>query len=387
MVPDNPSSISVVTENKQTETHQRLQNLLENLHLVSAMLDQAGNITFCNDFLLRLTGWKREEIIGRNWCELSILSGQYDRAQFVKQLSEGTIPSHYESEIITKAGTCRVIAWNNMALFDAADTPIGAATIGEDITERIRLESELRQAQKLESIGRLAGAVAHDFNNLLTVINGNTDCLLTELHPSDSVRSYAEEITLAGKHAARLTKQILEFSRQGVLEPQMLELNDIIRESERTLRRLIGDDVILTTSLDPLLGQVMAHPAQLDQVIMNLLVNASHAMPDGGGVTLSTINIDLCLDNISAHPDARPGSYIMMTVTDNGIGMDERTRKRIFEPFFTTKARGKGTGLGLATVYEIVRRNSGWIEVTSELGVGSSFTLYFPRLLAVRAAA
>ena len=378
--------ISDNTENKraaaaQCESERRLRELLKNIHLVSAMLDQAGNITFCNDFFLRLTGWARDEIMGRNWCELFVPPGQDNREIFSNQISERAVPPQSRNEIITKAGERRLISWNNTILFDAAGNPLGVATIGEDITEGLRLENELRQAQKLESIGRLAGGVAHDFNNILTVIIGYTDFFLAELNPSDPLRSYAEEIKIAGERAASLTTQLLAFSRKQVIAPKVLDVNTSIRESERILHRLIGEDVNLTTTLDPLLGQVMADPEQLHQVMMNLVVNARDAMLEGGTVNICTLNIDIG-DDAFIHPSAKPGSYVMITVTDCGMGMDEQTREQVFEPFFTTKERGKGTGLGLATVYGIVRQSNGWIEVSSELGVGTSFKVYLPRIAA-----
>jgi two-component system, cell cycle sensor histidine kinase and response regulator CckA len=374
-----------ITERAEAAQHEsdgRLREMLENMHLASAMLDQAGNITFCNAFLLRLTGWQRDEIMGRNWCELFVPPGQYDKELLSKQISERAIPPQSETEIITKAGERRTISWNNTILFDAAGNPLGVAAIGEDTTERLRLESELRQAQKLESIGRLAGGVAHDFNNILTVMIGYADFFLSELQPSDPLRSYAEEIKIAGERAASLTNQLLAFSRKQVIAPRVLDLNKCVRESECILQRLIGEDVVLTTTLDSHLGQIMADPEQLHQVMMNLVVNARDAMPDGGTVNICTLNVNLSDGESVIHPGAKPGSYIMMTVTDEGVGMDEQVRKHIFEPFFTTKEVGKGTGLGLATVYGIVRQATGWIEVSSELGVGTTFNLYFPRVVA-----
>ena len=356
--------------------------MLENIHLVSAMLDQQGNITFCNDFLLRLTGWKRDEIMGQNWCELFVPPGQYDKELFVKLVANRAVPPQSKNEIITKAGERLMISWNNTILFDPAGNPLGVATIGEDITERIRLENELNQAQKLESIGRLAGGVAHDFNNVLTVIIGYADFILSELKPSDPLRSYAEEIKIAGERAASLTKQLLAFSRKQIIQPRVLDLNKSIRESGRILRRLIGEDIVLMTNLDPLLGQMIADPEQLHQVMMNLVINARDAMPGGGTINISTVNIELKDDDSSIHSDATPGCYIMVTVRDGGSGMDEQIRQHIFEPFFTTKEVGRGTGLGLATVYGIVRQSGGWIEVSSQVGVGTAFKIYFPRIAA-----
>jgi nitrogen-specific signal transduction histidine kinase/CheY-like chemotaxis protein len=258
----------------------------------------------------------------------------------------------------------------------------------EDITERKRvegerakLEDELRQAQKLESIGRLAGGVAHDFNNLLTVINGYSAFLLKGLKASDPLRFYAGEIRTAGDRAASLTKQLLAFSRKQVIEPRVLDLNATVRESAPMLQRLIGEDIALETHLDGSLGQVMADPGQIHQVIMNLAVNARDAMPEGGRLVIETKNA--CLDasgSAAVHPEARPGRYVLMTVTDTGYGMDETVRRQAFDPFFTTKEVGKGTGLGLSTVYGIVRQSDGWIDVSSEVGVGTAFKIYLPRI-------
>ena len=271
-------------EAAQYESERRFRELLENINLVSAMLDQQGNITFCNDFLLRLTGWRREEITGRNWCELFVPPGQCDKELFSRQVTERAVPHQSKNEILTRAAERRMMSWNNTILFDVGGNPLGVATIGEDITERLRLENELRQAQKLESIGRLAGGVAHDFNNILTVMIGYADFFLSELETSDPLRSYAEEIKIAGERAANLTRQLLAFSRKQIIEPQVLDFNNSIRESEKILQRLIGEDIARTTTLDPLFWQVRADPAQLHQVMMNLVVNARDAMPDGGSV-------------------------------------------------------------------------------------------------------
>src|ERR1017187_4285908 len=208
-------------EDALDESERRLREMLENSHLITAMLDKSGNITLCNDFLLRLTGWRRDEIMGRDWCALFVPEEQYNTELLLRQVSEGGVPLHYENELITKTGKRRLISWNNTLLFDAHGEPTGVATIGEDITERVRLEAELHQAQKMESVGRLAGGVAHDFNNLLTVINGYSDFLLNRLSSGDPLRAYAEEISKAGDRTASLTKQLLAFSRKQVIEPRV----------------------------------------------------------------------------------------------------------------------------------------------------------------------
>jgi nitrogen-specific signal transduction histidine kinase/CheY-like chemotaxis protein len=249
-----------------------------------------------------------------------------------------------------------------------------------DITERLRLESQFRQAQKLESVGRLAGGLAHDFNNLLTIINGYGDSVLKGLRSSDPLYPYAQEIKRAGEHAASLTNQLLTFSRIQVNQPRPVEINTIVNDAERMLQRLIGEDIELVTTLDPLLGQVMADSDQIHQVIMNLVVNARDAMPEGGKLEITTENVDVDEGSRAAHPDAVPGKYVLMTITDTGIGMDEHTLQCAFEPFFTTKPVGTGTGLGLSTVYGIVRQSGGWIHVRSKVGRGTSFRIYLLRV-------
>jgi len=229
-------------------------------------------------------------------------------------------------------------------------------------------------------VGRLAGGVAHDFNSLLTIITGYGHLLLNSVHSNDPLRPPLEEITKAAKHAAELTKQLLAFSRKQLIEPKRLDLNSALKDSKGMLQRLIGEDIAFTTSLDPYLGTVMADPEQVHQVIMNLVVNARDAMPDGGKLDISTMNVEVSEDDASISPDAKAGRYIAVTVTDTGSGMDEEIRQHIFEPFFTTKAPDKGTGLGLSTVYGILRQSGGWIDVSSQLGVGTSFKLYFPRI-------
>jgi CheY-like chemotaxis protein len=242
------------------------------------------------------------------------------------------------------------------------------------------LETQFRQAQKLESVGILAGGLAHDFNNILTVINGYSEYVLKALPSGDQLYPYVEEIKRAGEHAARLTDQLLTFSRKQVIQPRPLNMNTIVRDAERMLQRLIGEDIELITTLDPLVGQVMADPDQMHQVIMNLAVNARDAMPEGGKLEIKTKNVDVEEGSRTIHPNVASGRYVLMTITDTGIGMDEHTLQYAFEPFFTTKPAGKGTGLGLSTVYGIVRQNSGWIHIRSELGRGTSCKIYLPRI-------
>jgi len=258
--------------------------------------------------------------------------------------------------------------------------------VSRDITARKQAEEllrhrdeQLRQSQKMEAVGRLSGGIAHDFNNLLGVIIGYSESIENRLTPNDPLRKSAEEIRKAGERAASLTHQLLAFSRQQVLQPQILDLNSLVSDMGKMLRRLIGMHIELSTDLAPDLGKVKAEQSQIEQVIVNLAVNARDAMPEGGKLRIETSNLDVDEDLASSFPFLQPGPYVLLTVTDTGVGMDANTRRHIFEPFFTTKGPGKGTGLGLATVYGVVKQSGGGIIVDSEPGHGATFKIFLPQ--------
>jgi two-component system cell cycle sensor histidine kinase/response regulator CckA len=264
-------------------------------------------------------------------------------------------------------------------LRDGLGKPAGVIAYSIDVTERKRLEEQLLQAQKLEAIGQLAGGVAHDFNNLMAIITAHADLLLARLSANDPCRELAEPIKHAGERAAVLTRQLLAFSRKTILDPRVLDLNELIQEASRLLRSVLGEGIELVLALSPELGRVRADPHQLEQVLLNLAVNARDAMPQGGKVTIRTEDVELRSSSLNLNVPVRPGPYVALSLSDTGCGMTPEVQARIFEPFFTTKEVGRGTGLGLAMVYGFVRQSDGHIEVRSEPGQGATFTIYLPR--------
>jgi PAS domain S-box-containing protein len=331
-----------------------------------------------NESFEEMTGYSREEAAGSGPNELAIWADPDDRDRVYAQLQrEGRLRNH-ETRFRKKNGEMGV-GLLSADLIEIEGRPC-AITATVDMTGRLQLEGQLRQAQRLESVGRLAGGVAHDFNNLLTVINGYSDFVLQAIGPPDPLYPHIHEIKRAGERAASLTSQLLAFSRKQVIEPRPLDLNSIVNDAERMLERLIGEDIELVTRLDPELGQTMADRGQMDQVIMNLAVNARDAMPIGGKLEITTQNVEVEPGSAVANPEVPSGKFVLLTVTDNGMGMDEHTLQNVFEPFFTTKEHGQGTGLGLSMVYGIVRQAGGWIDVRSTVGQGTSFEIYLPHV-------
>lgn len=344
---------------------------------ISIATIEEGRYIDVNESFLRVTGYRREEVIGRTSLELGFWERPEDRSKMVEALRRDRSVRDVEISFRTKSGERRDGLDSAEAIDVAGQQCVFA--IFKDITDRKVLEKQLHQAQRMEAIGQLSGGIAHDFNNLLGVIIGYCEIMEDQLPPDSSLRRECGQIKKAGERAASLTRQLLAFSRQQVLEPKIIDLNAAVLDMEKMLRRLIGEDIELKTFLETSLGSVKADRGQIEQVIMNLVVNARDAMPDGGTITIETANAELDEGYIRRHVTQPAGEYVLLSVTDNGIGMDAETQARIFEPFFTTKELGKGTGLGLSTVYGVVKQSGGHIWVYSEPGYGTAFKIYLPR--------
>jgi two-component system, cell cycle sensor histidine kinase and response regulator CckA len=361
-------------------SERRFRELLETAQMVAIILDREGNVTFCNDFLISLTGWSRDEVLGRNWFDIFLpdeVTTQV-KSMFIESLAAGAIPVHYENSIVTRSGARRTIVWDNTLLRSADGNVIGTASLGLDVTEHRSLEEQLRHAQKMEAIGQLAGGVAHDFNNLLTVIIGNCELLKLKTGEDNPLRRHVEQILLASDKAARLTQSLLAFSRKQLLSVESVDVNDCVRGVEHMLSRIIGEDIDFRLASSAVDLPVMADWGQLEQVLMNLATNARDAMPAGGELLIETRRVDLDASSAQLHGLENAGAYAVIQVSDTGSGMDAATRERIFDPFFTTKEVGKGTGLGLAMVFGTIRQHSGYIDVYSEVGRGTVFKIYLP---------
>ncbi len=371
-----------ISERKKAELQlSRLASVIEQAGEAVVITDLRGNITYVNPAFEKITGYKSDEILGKNSRLLksgahndqfyrnlweTITSGETWVGTFINKRKDGKL--YYEEAVI-------------FPIKDEEGEIINFAAVKRDITNEKKLEEQFHQAQKMEAIGKLAGGVAHDFNNLLTVINGYSKLTLNKLNPENELYQTIEQILKAGEKATRLTSQLLAFSRRQILQPKVLNLNSLIGDLVKMLRRLIGEDIELETILDPQLGNVKTDPGQLEQVILNLAVNARDAMPNGGKLTIETANFKVDDSYLKSHIGVKSGEYIILAVTDNGVGMDEEVKSRIFEPFFTTKGRGKGTGLGLSTVYGIIKQSEGNIWVYSEKGKGTTFKIYLPRVV------
>jgi two-component system cell cycle sensor histidine kinase/response regulator CckA len=367
------------TEAELTASQDRYRELFENAIEMVYTHDLAGKLTSLNKMAEALTGYNREEALGMNISEIIAPEYRALSREMTERKIGGETKTTYELEIISKQGV-RILLEVSTRLIFHMGRPVAVQGIARDITERRQFESHLLQSQKMEAIGRLAGGVAHDFNNLLTVIAGYSQWMLDQIPQDAPLAENASEILFAANRAAALTNQLLAFSRNQVIQPIIVDLNSLVAQFDQMLRRVIGEDIdlIVKTSYD--LGLIRADPGQMEQVILNLVVNARDAMPMGGRLTIETANTKIGADSVRTMPDCLPGEYVMLAVSDTGSGIDEAVKPHIFEPFFTTKEMGKGTGLGLSTVYGIVKQGGGHISVDSELGSGTMFRMYFPQV-------
>ena len=369
------------------ESESRFRAIFEQAAIGMADASLDARFIRLNQRFCEITGYSREELLGLTFREITHPDDLAQDEQLVAQLLSGELSSFaVEKRYLRKDGG---VVWANLLvslLRSPSGDPLHFVAVVEDITgqkraedERRHLERQLLQAQKMESVGRLAGGVAHDFNNHLTVINGYCAMLLDEMGADDPLREPVGEILLAGNRAAALTQQLLAFSRKQVAEPRVISLNDVVAEAGKMLSRLIGDDIEIVTHFDAGLGSVVADPSQMNQVLMNLAINARDAMPDGGRIIIETSNTDIDEGYAAQHAGVEAGPYVLLSITDTGAGMTQEVVQHIFDPFFTTKGIGVGTGLGLSTVYGIVKQAGGWIWVYSEPGQGSTFKVYLPR--------
>ncbi len=347
--------------------------------LVGVYIVQGERLVYVNPKGADILGYTQQELLDLPWV-YGLLHEQ-DRPLVIDQLSrlDGATTAHVQLTVrgLRKDGAI-VQAEAFCSVTEAGGQPAVLAT-AIDISDRIKLDDQLRQAQKMEAVGRLAGGIAHDFNNLLTAIRGNAELMSHRVKHDPAMAAEVDEILHAADRAASLTRQLLAFSRKQVLQPVALDINDIVSSVSRMARRLIGTGVQLQLELAPTAAQVLADPAQIEQVLLNLIVNARDAMPSGGLITVRTANVQLEADSPEmSQPGLAPGPFVLLAVDDDGIGMDQATQARIFEPFFTTKETGRGTGLGLSTVYGIVRQTGGAISVVSDRGRGASFRVYLP---------
>lgn len=353
--------------------------ITENAADMIAVVDGEGRRVYNSPAYEKILGYTLEELQTTSTLEQIHPDDRRLVEEAAAQARAEGIGRQIEYRMRHKNGTWRSLESTASAIRSSEGKIEYLVIVNRDITDRRRLEEQFRQAQKMDAIGRLSGGIAHDFNNLLGVIIGYTEILQENTDESHPDRGCVDEILRAGQRAASLTRQLLAFSRQQVLEPKVLDLNDVISDMEKMLRRLIGEDIELSTDLHPELGNVRADQGQLEQVILNVAVNARDAMPDGGKLWITTHNVVMSEAETQRYSyPFRQGRYVQLTVTDTGLGMDPATQVRIFEPFFTTKEKGKGTGLGLATVYGIVKQSDGYIEVRSEVGAGTTFTIYLP---------
>ena len=374
-----------VTERSRSEAAIRFQaQLLNAVQQAVVATDPEGIVIFWNAFAESLYGWAPEEAVGKSIQELTPSPFLRDHGGEIGQ--RGAASESWTGEYLVhgKSGKAFPALLTTAPVRDERGVVVGYVRVSIDLTERRNLEEQFRQSQKMDAVGRLAGGIAHDFNNLLTVIRLNTELIMEGFDPTDPRSEDVRQIKSAAERASTLTKQLLAFSRKQILQPRVLDMNSVVATVEPMLRRLIGEDVTIVSSCAAR-GYVVADPGQLEQILVNLVVNARDAMPQGGTINIETLNVELDENYTSEHAPVIPGRYVMLSVGDTGIGMSVDTREHAFDPFFTTKDAGKGTGLGLATVYGIVKQSGGYVWIYSEQGLGTSLKLYFPEVSAAAA--
>ncbi|HEY4710599.1 MAG TPA: PAS domain S-box protein [Candidatus Acidoferrales bacterium] len=372
------AAIRDITERKRREYEMsRLVAVVESSHDAIIGLTPEGIVVSWNHGAEQIYGYPAAEAVGQSIVFTSPADRRLESLTLLQGVRRGETVETFETIRVKKDGTHVHMSLTFSPIENSDGEVVGVSSIARDVTESKNLEAMLRQAQKMEAVGQLAGGVAHDFNNLLGVILGYTGLLLDQ-NLDDSQRKSIQEIQKAGDRAALLTRQLLAFSRKQVLQTKVLDLNTVVAGAEKLLQRLIGEDIEMLVVLNPALGRIEADAGQLEQIIMNLAVNARDAMVPGGKLTIETSNVEIDEEFAVQHPSTRPGPHVMLSVTDNGCGMDAKTKAHIFEPFFTTKEFGKGTGLGLSTVYGIVKQSGGSVWVYSEVGIGSTFKIYLP---------
>jgi PAS domain S-box-containing protein len=367
----------------------RLHTYLDVAQVMLVALDLEQRVTLINRKGVELLGAAEQDILSKNWFDHFVpeSSRAATKAVFSSIVAgDGARGGYFENPVRTASGSERLIAWQSIVVRDGSGAVTGTLSSGEDITERKHLEAQLLHAQKMESVGQLAGGVAHDFNNILSAVIGHADLLLMKLTPDDPLRQDVDQILTSSERAARLVQSLLAFSRKQIINPQVIDINEIIQNVGKLLRRLIGADIELRTRLAKGTICVMADAGQLEQVLMNLATNARDAMPDGGVLTIETGRTGPGYGSIATGSAEESVAYALLSLSDTGMGMDDKTKERIFDPFFTTKEVGKGTGLGLSTVYGIVKQHYGDITVYSEPGLGTTFRIYLPLLAAAACA-
>ncbi|HUB83318.1 MAG TPA: PAS domain S-box protein [Bryobacteraceae bacterium] len=377
-----------ITERRRAEAISRLlASIVESSDDAIISKDTRGIITSWNKGAEKIFGYTAGEVVGKPISIIAAPDRVDEMPRILARILHGERIDHYETVRRAKSGKLVNISLTVSPLYDAEGRIVGASKIARDITEQVNtraerkaLQDQLLQAQKMEAIGRLAGGIAHDFNNMLTVISGYNRMILEGLPAMDPSRQYAEEILEAAERAGALTNQLLSFSRRQIIQPRVIRVNAVVEQSEKMLQRVLGDDIQLVCELKRDAGNIRADPNQIVQAIVNLAVNARDAMPTGGRLLMETANVFLDETYVQTHLDVQPGEFVMIAMSDTGCGMEAATQEHIFEPFFTTKEQGKGTGLGLATVYGMMKQTGGDIWVYSEVGRGTTFKLYFPRV-------